>query len=123
MGKKKGGGGGSKRAFKKDPVATKLAGVAKKTKTKAVSTSLKRMNFQNRAQTEAVDAQFSQLQQQKKEKKAVQVPGAAKAEAEKVLLQAEAATKTRPEAEEVEEEPDVDMAAEEFAKLASAASS
>ena len=41
MGKNK--GHAQKRAFKKDPVATKVAGV-KKTKTKAVVTSLKRVS-------------------------------------------------------------------------------
>lgn len=42
MGKKK--GQGPKRAFKKDPVATKVAAGVKKTKTKAVVTSLKRVS-------------------------------------------------------------------------------
>lgn len=43
MGKNKGRGGGQKKNFKKDPIAVKVAGV-RKSKTKAVNSSLKKVH-------------------------------------------------------------------------------
>ncbi|XP_025116111.1 uncharacterized protein LOC112577273 [Pomacea canaliculata] len=101
MGKNKGRGGGQKKNFKKDPIAVKVAGV-RKSKTKAVNSSLKKINFQNRSKTEKLDSQMSELQTGKKsEKRPASKP------ATKVNMSSDAPP------------PDINMAADELSKLTS----
>lgn len=109
MGKSK--GRGQKSAAKKDPVASKVAGV-RKAKTKVVSTNLKRINFQNKAKTEAVDAAFDEVKDLMTKKK----PDTTSARQETLKSDAASAKKTRKPVSE-EQPPDVNMAAEELSKL------
>ncbi|KAK7492202.1 hypothetical protein BaRGS_00016499 [Batillaria attramentaria] len=107
MGKSK--GRGQKNAAKRDPVAVKVAGV-RKAKTKAVSTNLKRINFQNKAKTEAVDAAFSEVKDLMTRKKS----GTVSRQDTKI-----SDTSSKTKCDTADAPPDINMAAEEFSKLGS----
>ncbi|KAK7113844.1 hypothetical protein V1264_000008 [Littorina saxatilis] len=110
MGKNKSQRG--KQVFKKDPVATKVAGV-KKTKTKAVVTNLKKMTFRTRSRTENVDAEFAQLQSptESGRKKPPSSPYNTHTQ--------DSVDSGSSKATQIQEEPDVDMTVEELSKLSS----